>query len=183
MKRIKVSVLLLLLLIMLPAVAAIYKWTDANGVVHFSDQPHSGAKQIHVGQPTVVTLPPVPSFQPSLESSSAATGYERFAIIQPEPEATVRNNPGTVTVRFAIEPELRRGHRIQVLLDGQPVKVGPVTSTTMELHSVYRGTHTVSAVIKNSSGEIVARAKPITFYMHRPSVYLPAGPVGKEPGE
>ncbi len=29
----------------------IYKWVDENGVIHYSDQPHENAQQIHLGAP------------------------------------------------------------------------------------------------------------------------------------
>lgn len=172
MKRIAASALLFLLTT-LSAMAAVYKWTDTNGLVHFSDEPHPGAERLNVGQPPVYSPPPV-NLQAGQKAASTVTGYTDFGIVQPQSEATVRNNPGTVTVRFRIEPELRQGDHIRVLLDGQPVDTGPLTATSVELHRVYRGTHTLSAVIADKAGEVLARAGPVTFYMHRPSVNIPA---------
>lgn len=39
--------------------AEIYQWTDSNGSVHFSDQPHSGAKEVNL---------------PAIQSSPSSTG-------------------------------------------------------------------------------------------------------------
>lgn len=173
MERVLTSALLLLFL-MLPAEAAVYKWTDENGGVHFSDKPHPGAERLDVDQPPVYSPPPVDSQLIRQKTASVASGYIHFGIVQPEPEATVRNNPGTVIVGFKIEPALRASDHIQVLLDGQPVDTGASSATPIELHQVYRGTHTLGAVIKDETGAVVARADPITFYMHRPSVNIPA---------
>lgn len=174
MKRIAASALLLL-----PAASAaaavVYKWTGENGVVHFSDKPHPGAKRVDVGQPLVYS-PLSRDFQSTTtpKASAAVPGYVHFSIVEPQPEATVRNNPGTVVVRFKVEPELRAGDRIQVLLDGQPMATGGPTEDTVALHQVYRGTHTLSALIKDKAGQVIVRADLVTFYMHRPSVHIPA---------
>lgn len=174
MKRIVASAVLFLLAA-LPVGAVVYKWTDEKGGVHFSDNPHPGAKRLDLGQPPAVSLPPVeevPSTAP--QAGPVTKGYAQFGIVQPQAEATVRNNPGTVILRFRIEPELRDGDRIRILLDGQPVDAAALSGATAELHEVERGTHTIGAVIEDATGEVVARADSVTFYMHRPSVNIPA---------
>ncbi|MDN5848933.1 MAG: DUF4124 domain-containing protein, partial [Nitrococcus sp.] len=174
MRRIAASALFFLLAAPVAA-AVVYKWTGENGVVHFSDKPHPGAKRVDVGEPLVYSPPPS-DFEASAtpKPSAAAPGYAHFSIVEPQPEATVRNNPGTVAVRFNVEPELREGDRIQLLLDGQPVATGGPTADTVALQQVNRGAHTLSALIKDKAGEVIARADPVTFYMFRPSVHIPA---------
>lgn len=173
MKQIMASVLSFLLAT-LSAQGAIYQWRDAEGVKHFSDKPHPAAERLELEEPPVINLPPVeevPSLTP--DKPVATPPYEHFGIVQPQPKATVRNNPGTVIVRFSIEPELRDDDHIRVLLDDRAIRTG-VTAPTVALHEVYRGTHTLGAVIEDSTGKAVARAEPVTFYMHRPSVHIPA---------
>ncbi|MDN5869290.1 MAG: DUF4124 domain-containing protein [Nitrococcus sp.] len=173
-RRIAASALLFLLAAPVAA-AEVYKWTDENGVVHFSDRPHPDAMRVDVGEPLVYSPPPI-DFEATATAkpSAAAPGYAHFSIVEPQPEATVRNNPGTVVVRLEVEPDLRDGDRIQVLLDGQPVTTGGPSADTVTLRQVYRGAHTLSALIKDNAGEVIARADPVTFYMHRPSVHIPA---------
>ena len=173
MKQMVASVLLLLLAT-LPAQAAIFQWTDTEGVKHYSDKPHPGAERLELGEPPVIELPPVEPVPARTPDNPPATeSYEHFGISEPQPEATVRNNPGTVIVRFRIEPELRNDDHIRVLLDERPIRTG-VTAPTVALHEINRGTHTLGAVIEDASGKAVARAEPVTFYMHRPSVHIPA---------
>lgn len=175
------TIALLFLLLALPAMGAIYKWTDQNGVVHFSDSSHPGAVQLDVGQPPVYHPVPVPP-QPEQGKNSAASAYSHFAISQPTPGATIRNNPGNVTVRLKIEPKLREGDRIRLLMDGKLVQSTPITGSQTVLHEVVRGTHTLSAVIENAAGDTVARADPVTFYMHRPSIHIPVNKNNKKSG-
>jgi len=48
---------LLLALAALPAQAQIYKWTDANGTVHYSDQPQEGQKTSALAAPAAPSSP------------------------------------------------------------------------------------------------------------------------------
>ncbi|MBV8635044.1 MAG: DUF4124 domain-containing protein [Burkholderiaceae bacterium] len=53
----KTILLLLLALSVTSAQAQIYKWTDANGTVHYSDQPQDGQKATALSTPAAPTLP------------------------------------------------------------------------------------------------------------------------------
>ena len=46
-------ILLFILLVPLPSLAEIYRWTDANGQIHFGEQPGAGAERVEV-KPQVV---------------------------------------------------------------------------------------------------------------------------------
>ena len=50
MTSIKLHTLLLLItfFINLPVLAGVYKWTDANGKIHFSDKPHKNSDEIKI---------------------------------------------------------------------------------------------------------------------------------------
>lgn len=176
----KVVLILSIVLWATSASAAIYKWTDEQGNVHYSDEPHEGAAPMD--------LPPVPVFEspdiqvdltPPPQPDEAGT-YQAFAIADPEREATVRNDDGVLDVHLRVEPELKPGHRVQLYLDGQPVGP-PKPSPDLRLSGIYRGAHTVSAAIVNGTGQTLAEAGPVTFYMHRPSVNLPANPNNPKP--
>lgn len=70
---------LVLLLVCVPVLAGnIYRWTDANGVVHYSDQPRPGVAAVAV-EPGLGTAEPPP--QPDSASRSRA---ERVAAIRAE---------------------------------------------------------------------------------------------------
>jgi hypothetical protein len=159
--------------------AAIYQTTDEHGNVVFSDEPSSGSKP--------VDLPPLPTYsapkyrapQPAQDASGKpeAKGYSSLHIQQPEPDATIRDNTGAVPVAVAIEPNLNHaaGHRLQFLLDGQPVG-DPGTQTTTSLSNVDRGAHQLQAVVFDASGNELKRSDSVRFYLHRQSVNFPTGP-------
>jgi hypothetical protein len=156
--------------------AEIYKWTDANGVVHFSDKPHPGAAQITLPPVQSFSTPPVPveaapTFQENQEAAVASN--ENYTITTKEPEdlATIRNTQGYIPVSFVVEPELKNGDQIQLLLDGKPMGE-PQASTVFALRNIDRGTHTIEAQILNNAGEVVSTSEEITVFMQQPRVNM-----------
>lgn len=166
--------LLILLLALFPiaAGAAVYKWQDASGRWHYSDTPVPGADQVELPPVQVYSPPPVPAppaaSRPATQEQEPALTYARVEILSPAPEQTIRNGPGEVGVAVGLEPGLRSGHRLRLLLDGVPV-AEPVGETAFTLVNVDRGAHTLSVEILDSRGQVIARGGPQTFYMHRPS--------------
>jgi hypothetical protein len=137
----------------------------------YSDQPSTGAKQID--------LQPVQSFEPpSVPESSNQEGddaaqekvkrsYEKFAVVSPANDDTIRNTGGEVDVAVDLRPPLKPGDTMRLLLDGQAVMemTGPIASLT----GIERGTHTVVAEVVAESGKVIATTDPVTFHYHQTS--------------
>jgi len=163
--------------------AEVYKSVGPDGTVTYTDQPGPNRKKVHLPEITIVpSPPPAPDLQqgtnsgqnPSAPASSSV--YDLFAIAHPEENQTIRDNTGNVAVRLDIRPALRKGDEIQVYLDGQAAG-DPGTSTSRTLPNVDRGSHNVTAVVLDSKGEEVARAGPVTFFLHRASLLInPSAP-------
>jgi hypothetical protein len=178
--------LLLLMLccaLTLPVKAAVYRWLDHDGVVHYSDQPTPGAKAIdlpetsHYAPPALGNAVP----QPAEEKSGApATGgpYKRFSIVHPADGETLHNATGDLDVTMGLEPGLRKGHQIQLVLDGLGARQ-TVDSLHAVLKHVERGAHTLQAEVLDAGGRTLIRAMPVRFYLLMPSAAEPS--VGKPP--
>lgn len=183
----KYSLLLALTLIAGLAQAAVYKWVDSQGNVHFSDSPHSGAQQIEVPPSQLYSSPPPAPAQDNQSqdqqsgnqeiqdnqnnaeqnNNSPISGYQSLTIIQPVDQATVRNNQGMVSVASRVVPNrLQQGDRFQLIYDGEPLGSPQITSSFI-LNNVYRGTHTISIQIVDSNGKVQISSDTVTFYMHR----------------
>lgn len=167
----KIPLLLALLLLPLIAQGEIYKWQDSDGRWHYSDTPRPGAVQLDL-PPVQTYAPPAGEHQvqalPRQQERKPGLRYARAAIASPAPESTVRNATGEVGVVLVLEPSLRDGHRVRLLLDGQPA-AEPVASTAFTLVNVDRGEHQLEAEVLDARGRVLARAGPQIFYMHRPS--------------
>lgn len=153
--------------------AAVYKWVDPDGTVHFSDTPHEGAQELHVAPPQTYTPGRVPPITPREEAPPAPVEYTRFELVSPTDDATLRDNTGAITLKFALEPALKvaRGHKLIVLLDGQAQPAAKSGSITLQ--NVDRGTHTLQGQVVDSGGKILMSSKSITVHLFRQSILAP----------
>lgn len=159
------------LLLLLPGLAgaqAIYKWRDASGKLHFSDQPQQGSEKVELRSPSTFEAPDTPARSAPArdEPPPDLIPYRRFAFASPAPEATVRQPEMTVSLQ--LDPALRPGHQVRLLLDG--AAIATQAGTAFPLTELERGAHTVAAQILDGNQKVIANAGPITFYVHRPSV-------------
>ncbi len=149
----------------------IYKWTDSNGNVHYSDKPAPGAEQVNIPTGEVFSSPSKePEENPPEEKNTPAeTGYEKISIIEPADQTTIRNPQGTVSVALNLQPQLRKEDAVQVLVDGEPISP-PKPATVFFLQNLTRGSHTITAQVVNSEGNILKTSDSITIFMMQPRV-------------
>jgi len=184
--------LLLVCLIVTPAFGeGAYRWVDENGVIHYSDVPYPGAERIDLGEVQTFRAPAAPSPPPSAAPESADDGaamqtdqYEVFRISQPSAEQTLRDNSGTLDIALDVQPRIKRGHSLELFLDGQSVEGIPRVTTRFTIGGVVRGQHTLRAVLVDSTGEVVAETPTVRFNMMQTSILNPANPLapGNQPG-
>jgi len=79
----------------------------------------------------------------------------------------------------AFVPE--RGDKIQLYLDGLPAGV-PMPQLSFMLENLDRGTHKLSAVVLNASGEVIAQSETTTFHLQRTSLLQPGRQQNNLPG-
>lgn len=161
-----VSVLILAGLAPLAA-AGVYKWKDADGTTVYSDQPGPGAEELRPAPVTTIPAPRLPAPAPPA-APGAFQGYELVEILNPEHDATLRDNTGNVVVSIALTPNLQSGmgHRLLLLLDGEPYGDGG-ESTSVTIENLDRGTHVITAVVVDEAGKRIAASDPVTFHLHR----------------
>lgn len=155
------------------ALAEAYTWTDADGIVHYSDRPEPGAKIIDLS--TSSTARPRPTTRPdatqsrSNESTEAAapSGYTSINVASPAAEETLWNIEGTLDVSIALTPGLRADHQIRIYFDGTPQIV---SGTNFQLQEVYRGVHNLQAEVIDETGKLVIRSRPSRFYVQQNSI-------------
>jgi len=177
-------------LILLSAMSAItahgapaWTWVDASGQVHFSDRPVPGARQIELSgaqgfgvpvrapaaTPTDITPPP----------ASAATAYT-LEITSPAEQETLWNIGTMLNVQLSVEPALQPGHRFAVMLDGERRNLSS-TNSQFVLGDVFRGMHTLQALVVDSSGTAIARSPSRVFFVQQTSIQNRSGPPARPP--
>ena len=156
-------------LVVFGAEAKIYKWVLSDGTVIYSDKPQDGegGEAVELSPLQTYSAPPSPTpAKPADEGDDeSAEGYEQFVVSSPANESVLRDNGGSVSISLSIQPGLRSDHTVDIIMDGQVLGSG--RSGSLTLTNVDRGSHTVSAAIKDASGQEVARARAITFHLKR----------------
>lgn len=169
---------LLLLAFLLPAYAEIYRWVDSDGNVVYSDEPHADAETVDLPASTVYTpveetdsLKLSPDEENTTELNSPEIPSYQLRIITPADDESIWVNNGNVSVTMIVEPDLdtERGDQILVELDG--TQVGPAQSeTSFQFNNLSRGTHTLAAMVVDSTGTVLTNSSSVTFHLHRTSI-------------
>jgi hypothetical protein len=156
--------------------AVIYKWTDADGVVHFSDQPVPGAERIEVGQaPRVGTFgekPPPPSRTVAKPNPSKPADYTQFEISAPTPEQVFFGDD-PVNAHLNLDPGLLPNHLITWYLNGSAQSDQSPEAASIILKQLPRGTYTLSATVSDAVSGESRNSDPVTFYVREPSALSP----------
>lgn len=154
----------------------VYRWVDAQGVVHYSDQPHKGAKQVKSGTLTVINYktPPSSSLKAATSAPPAQTaagpGYH-VKILAPSAGTTLWPVNYKIHVRVKVTPPLQGAALLQYSYDGKNVGK-PTADTRVELHKVYRGTHTLTVTVVGPKGQSEGQASS-KFYVRQHSILNP----------
>ena len=169
----RLLLLAITLLLAMPAAAAIYKWTDADGHVVFSDQPHPGAKKLPEKEVPTFNMPQAPAVNTPAKTQKKApsAGYSTVEILQPKNNVAFWDTAGEVTVEAELKPPLHKdlGHKMVLMMDGKPVAQSS-GGTTFQLSNVDRGTHTLDLKVENADGKVLASSASVTFTIHRASI-------------
>lgn len=164
----------------------IYRWVDENGNEVYSDQPTENAEKIELRHSMIYTPVAIPGSsdlitddtqaeidQSETDQIEPAPNYQ-LIIVSPEDDAGIRVNNGDVVVNLQVLPALvpERGDKIQLYLDGLPAGL-PMPQLSFLLENLDRGTHQLSAVVLNASGEVLAQSATTTFHLQRSSLLQP----------
>jgi len=149
-----------------------WKWTDDDGVVHYSDVPVEGAEVIDISEYNRATGARISRSRPASEdaaadTASAAFSYESISIATPAAEETLWNIEGVLSVSVAVSPGLQSGHQIRAYFDGQ---ARMVAGTSFQLEEVFRGVHNLQVEVIDASGKLMIRSQPNRFYVQQNTI-------------
>ncbi len=158
----------------------VWRWKDANGVVHYSDSPVPGAERVNTGpapKPGGTSAAP-PASRSVREADSEAPApalirYTRCEVTRPANDTTFRGAE-TVTAAVEIEPLLQSGHHLQLLMNGSVYPQWAGTTTSYAFPQLDRGSYALAVRVLDSNGATMCSGPAINFYVQQPTLLSPA---------
>lgn len=164
--------------------AVIYKWVDADGVVHYSDQSSPGAEKIVTAGPATPAAStarsastPSASLQQAAQPAQGGLHYTEFSITSPSPEQTFFGDD-VVAVHLNLNPTLRPNQAITWHLNGKQLDFPP-DAVSFALPRLDRGTYALAATITDQQTSESQTSNSVTFFVRQPSALSPQSPLKK----
>jgi Domain of unknown function (DUF4124) len=158
----------------------VWTWVDERGQRHYSDREVAGAEQLEIGGTSTFSgdalrvRSPTTAGQTGSDGAQTALPYAVFDIVSPRPEETLRNViGGDLSLEIATSPALRTAHRIDVIVDGERRNLN-LRSLSITVPEVFRGEHTLQALIIDSSGAVLMQSAPVRFFVQQVGLNSPA---------
>lgn len=149
--------------------AKIYVWRNEQGVLVFSDTPRPGAEEVKTKPGNVIES--ATSVDTKVLDINPQQFEETYQVVinNPQNNATIRDNTGSIYISGGIKPQFRQGFKVQLYLDGKAYKK-PQIHSMFSLRNIDRGEHKIKMDLLNEKGKVIASSESVTFYMHRASV-------------
>jgi hypothetical protein len=153
--------------------AVVYKWTDGDGVVHFSDQPVPGAEKIVTSSGSTNGIGGTSSSGAGTtpKSATAAPKVGEATIESPSKEQVFFGDD-VIPVRLNLAPELQPTQAIAWKLNGATLDQ-PRDAISFALQTLPRGTYSISATVTDSASGGSLSTESVTFYVRQPSELAP----------
>lgn len=144
----------------------IYKTVHADGTISYSDQPSEGAIEVELHS-TGTTIQSTTPALPSISPIPANQVKYSVSIVSPLPDATFRNNTGTVSIAAQVEPA--SPGTFELSINNQIY-----TSSTglFKVSDLDRGSYQYLVKYTDNSGKVIASSESRTLHLHKPSVLI-----------
>lgn len=165
---------LLILFLSLPAFARdVYKWTNEEGVVIYSDTYQEGAERVRVSdKKSSAQRSGAATGGEQSDSAGGPTSYESLEIVQPANDATIRSNEGNVAVSLSVSPALGPDHAVKIFVDGTGLE-GTMKGTQFTLSNLSRGTHSLETRVVDAEGNVLISSNRVSFQLRQDAINKP----------
>jgi hypothetical protein len=167
--------LLALVLLSLSVTAApIYRTTDEQGNVVFTDAPPAdggAAEPVDIQRTNTSAPPPNRPYTSQADGKKSKPGAPPYTLIitKPANETSIPMGPGNFSVTARVYPALKKYQSLQLFMDGEP-RGNPQASVIWDLTNVFRGAHDITVGVINGEGQTLAVSPPVRVFVHRPSI-------------
>jgi hypothetical protein len=157
--------------------AVVYKWVDADGVVHYSDQSAPGAEKIYTATSTSVAPASGPrnaSAPPAKRPPASPLNYSEMQITSPASDQTFFGDD-VIGVHLSLVPGLKANQTLVWHLNGKELE-NPPDSLSFVIPRLDRGTYALAATITDQASGESQSSNNVTFYVRQPSQNSPLSP-------
>ena len=109
----------------------------------------------------------------------AQAPYRAINISSPTEQQTLWNIGTMLNVQIEMDPPLSAAHRVDLILDGQRRNLN-TASLQVTLPDVFRGAHTLQAVVVDATGAEVMRSPTRNFFVQQNSIQNPNSPIARQ---
>jgi Domain of unknown function (DUF4124) len=169
----QIAALLSMLIALSANGAEMWRWKDADGIVHYSDRPVPGAERMDVlsRQKTTSDIPK-PAARVVAPPPPAEVVYTRCVVTAPDNDQ-VFMGVNAVQAAIAVEPIVQAGHRLQVLLNGVPDPQWQAGAVSRTLEGLFRGSYTLRVRVVDAGGNELCAGPVVNFHVRQPSLLAP----------
>ena len=161
MNRFFISLICLLFSVSVIA-ETVYKKTNPDGSVEFTDTGSKDSEEIKIRKPTTYAPPRLPHLGLPVKKLKPSFNYD-LTVTKPAEDSVIVNSVN-VTVSISLQPSLVSGHQVRYELAGES-KVSSASSVTFV--NVPRGTHSIIVSVIDKNGEAVSPIVSRNFHMKR----------------
>lgn len=160
-----------------PSASEVFRRTNADGSVEFSDIKKSDGEQPLDAEETAPGLI-IPSDRrlknvaPRAPKREDATANVRIAITSPTNDTALRDNSGNLSVVVKVDPHLAHNHFI-TLTSSNGTKANPQKGFQFIFKNLDRGSHTFTANVVDGKGKVITSSDPVTIHLLRNSILFP----------
>ncbi|MDU0356023.1 DUF4124 domain-containing protein [Paraglaciecola aquimarina] len=145
----------------------VYKTTQPDGTVMYSDMPVTGSTRVDLSTGNRAVIPALTSdvliiSQQAPLSTNVPVRYQ-VSIVTPADEQTIRDNSGAVNIRASLS--VKGEGAFQLMLDDR--LHSEQSSPLFSIKNVNRGAHTLQVHFINNSGKILASSPQQVFYLQK----------------
>jgi hypothetical protein len=165
-------IFLLSLLFAVSVNAQVYRTTDENGNVIFTDKPpHSNAEEVTINPtnttPATEVRVETPEAESPVEEETDEAADYRVVVTAPEDGGTIPMGTGSFTVIASVSPGLEDGETLQLLMNGT-ANGEPQRQNSWDLVNMRRGEHSVVVARYDTEGNVQASSEAVHILVLRP---------------
>ena len=156
-------ILLLICISVSVTAETVYKKTNPDGSVTFTDQQSTDSEEVKIRKPIIFSPPSLPALD--LPTKKLKPNHNYVVVInRPAHDATILNKQD-VLVSVSVQPDIGQyGHQIRYQLGGQSIVSRNMSET---FQNVSRGTYNLSVSVVDASGQVVSPVASRIFHMKR----------------